>query len=83
MPATDTITVHLFAAAAERVNAPSITVPHPPTVAALRRLLTDTKPSLADLLPRCAVAVNHEYAADDHPISPGDEVAIIPPVSGG
>ena len=40
-------------------------------------------PVIADLLPRCAVAVNHEYATDDQPLHPGDEVAIIPPVSGG
>ena len=30
-----------------------------------------------------AVAVNHEYAGPDHLLSDGDEVAILPPVSGG
>lgn len=29
------------------------------------------------------IAVNHEYAMDDTPITSADEVAIIPPVSGG
>ena len=77
------LTVRLFAAAAERVGAASVEVPHPATVATLRRMLADTWPSLADLLPRCAVAVNHEYADDDQPLRAGDEVAIIPPVSGG
>ncbi len=77
------LTVHLFASAAERVGASRVELAHPATVAALRRLLTDTWSSLADLLPRCAVAVNHEYATDDTPLSPGDEVAVIPPVSGG
>jgi MoaE-MoaD fusion protein len=78
------LTVHLFATAAERAGR-TLTLPHPPglTAAALRRVLTDTAPSLADLLPRCAVAVNHEYATDDTVIRPCDEVAIIPPVSGG
>ncbi|WP_347160052.1 molybdopterin converting factor subunit 1 [Pontibacter chitinilyticus] len=30
-----------------------------------------------------AVAVNSEYAGDDAPLQPGDEIALIPPVSGG
>jgi len=29
------------------------------------------------------VAVNQEYAAPDHPVRPGDEVALFPPVTGG
>lgn len=29
------------------------------------------------------IAVNQEFAADQQQISPGDEVALIPPVSGG
>lgn len=77
------LTVHLFAAAAERVGASAVQLPLPPTVASLRRQLADTWPSVAELLPRCAVAVNHEYATDDTPLAPGDEVAVIPPVSGG
>ncbi len=29
------------------------------------------------------VAVNQEYADPDHPVGPGDEVALFPPVTGG
>lgn len=29
------------------------------------------------------VAVNHDYVGLDHPLTPGDEVAIFPPVTGG
>jgi len=29
------------------------------------------------------VAVNHAYARPDHPVRPGDEVALFPPVTGG
>jgi molybdopterin converting factor small subunit len=30
-----------------------------------------------------AFAVNGEYAKMDGPVGPGDEVAVLPPVSGG
>lgn len=37
-----------------------------------------------DLPPRsCVVALNREYVPGDRPIDPEDEVALIPPVSGG
>ena len=29
------------------------------------------------------VAVNHEYVGADHPVRPGDEIALFPPVTGG
>lgn len=35
------------------------------------------------ILESCLVAVNGEYAARDACLSPGDELAILPPVSGG
>ena len=37
---------------------------------------------LADGLP-LVMAVNREYAPEDAPLGPGDELALIPPVSGG
>jgi molybdopterin converting factor subunit 1 len=40
-------------------------------------------PQITPYLARAAVAVNRRYATIDTPISDGDEVAIIPPVSGG
>jgi molybdopterin converting factor small subunit len=35
------------------------------------------------LLPTCRVWVNGEPAQGDHPVSADDEVAVLPPVSGG
>lgn len=40
-------------------------------------------PGFADLLPTCALWVNGEPAERDGAVGPGDEVAVIPPVSGG
>ena len=40
-------------------------------------------PGLADLRPLCRLACNCEYLEPAGVIQPGDEVAIIPPVSGG
>jgi molybdopterin converting factor small subunit len=36
-----------------------------------------------ELIARSAIAVNHDYAEDGTAISEGDELALIPPVSGG
>jgi molybdopterin synthase sulfur carrier subunit len=39
--------------------------------------------AFAALLPRCRVWVNGEPAARDDAVGPDDEVAVLPPVSGG
>ena len=55
----------------------------PPTsVGALKEQLKIVYPELVKLS-SLAVAVNSEYAEDDVPLKRNDEVAIIPPVSGG
>jgi molybdopterin converting factor subunit 1 len=79
-----TARVWLFAAARDAAGAEEIAVPllAGATVADLRRALL-AWPGLAALLPRCAIAVNRQYASDTDPISPADEVAVLPPVSGG
>jgi molybdopterin converting factor subunit 1 len=40
-------------------------------------------PAIAQRLDTVAVAVNLQYVARDHRLKSGDEVAVIPPVSGG
>jgi molybdopterin converting factor subunit 1 len=40
-------------------------------------------PKMLDLLPRAAVAVNLDYAQRQVVLHDGDELALIPPVSGG
>ena len=53
------------------------------TVSGLRKELIRKYPKLKCTDTKCAVAVNQEYVADDQILSNGDEVALIPPVSGG
>lgn len=52
-------------------------------VADLVRALIDQGTFTDTAMRSAAVAVNQEYAAPDHLLSEGDEVAILPPVSGG
>jgi MoaE-MoaD fusion protein len=72
------LTVRLFAGLRERAGAPTVTLE-------LREGATAGDVLAAmDLPPRsCVVAVNREYVGEDVVIGPGDEVALIPPVSGG
>jgi len=80
-----TLRVLLFAKLRDVVGAESVAVELAPgaTIAALRQRLAATHPTLAPLLERCAIAVNHDFVEDSHPLTEGHEVAIIPPVSGG
>jgi molybdopterin converting factor subunit 1 len=80
-----TVTVILFAAARELADADSIALELLPgaTVAALRAELARRVPALAGLLAKSALAVNHDFADDAVVLQPTDEVAVIPPVSGG
>jgi molybdopterin converting factor subunit 1 len=80
-----TLTVHLFAAARDLAGAPAVAVELRPgaTLADLRAALAASVPALARLLARSAVAVNHDFAEDGRILTASDEVAVIPPVSGG
>jgi molybdopterin converting factor subunit 1 len=80
-----TLTVHLFAAAREAAGTAALAVELPAgaTIADLRAAVAAAVPAAAGLLARSAVAVNHDFAEDVRRLTAGDEVAIIPPVSGG
>lgn len=80
------VRVRLFAVLRERAGSDSIEIElaDGATVAdALAQLAT--APSLAEVLDRMPVrmAVNRSYAAAETPLAPGDELALIPPISGG
>jgi len=74
------ISVRLFAALRERAGENVVTVELDDgarvsdALASLRKLTEDVP---------VVMAVNHEYADADTPLTAGDELALIPPVSGG
>jgi MoaE-MoaD fusion protein len=75
-----TVTVRLFAILRQRAGRDSIELelPEGARVADALAQVDDLAGGL-----RLVMAVNREYAAADHPLAPGDELALIPPVSGG
>lgn len=77
--------VRLFARARDLAEADTIRVelPEGATVAELRHRLAADFPALAALLERSALAVDSDFAEDSRVLSANDEVALLPPVSGG
>lgn len=63
-------------------SAADIAVGEQPTVLNLKNALEQRYPELRRLK-SFLIAINNEYAPDSRHIQPTDEVAIIPPVSGG
>jgi molybdopterin converting factor small subunit len=61
----------------------TVDVALPAAVEALVAALADANAGLRELLPHCAIAVGDELVARDFVVHAGDEVAVLPPVSGG
>jgi molybdopterin synthase catalytic subunit len=74
------ISVRLFAGVRERAGKEIVEVEIPD-----QATTDDVLEALADVVgeARCVVAVNREYVGPGMPVRAGDEVAIVPPVSGG
>lgn len=79
------IEILLFSLLRERIGASSLTFPLAEPIAAsvLLERLAQTHPRIQPALTSIRVAVNQEYVAGEHVVRPGDEVALITPVSGG
>ncbi|HLH29083.1 MAG TPA: molybdenum cofactor biosynthesis protein MoaE [Acidimicrobiales bacterium] len=58
-------------------------LPEGATAGDLVDLVGDRYPGAAPILQRVSVAVNLETESRDHPLTDGDEVALLPPVAGG
>src|SRR4051812_24926020 len=74
------VTVRLFAMLRERAGSSSVTLSLPE--GARVRDALDSLAGLAEGIP-LVMAVNREYATEDQVLGAGDELALIPPVSGG
>ncbi|CAB3393819.1 MULTISPECIES: molybdopterin converting factor subunit 1 [Kyrpidia] len=79
------VNVLWFAELADRMNERETVIELPEGVAVrdLRDRVGDQFGHIADLLDRCMVAINGEYAGPERVLKSGDQVAFIPPVSGG
>ena len=77
--------VLLFSILKERVGSReiSIDVSQETTVRELLSDICEESPAIAEFLPAIRVAVNQAYVPSDAIVRPGDEVALITPVSGG
>lgn len=65
------------------VESVSLDLPEAMTVGGLRGVLVERFPALLPAMASIRLAVNEEFADDDRVLKAGDEVALIPPVSGG
>ena len=79
------IEVRLFAVLRERIgkSVVSLEIPEGSSCSKIFSLLEDEQEGLKPLFERCALAVNGEYVDRCVSLSAGDEVTILPPVSGG
>jgi molybdopterin converting factor subunit 1 len=79
------VTVRLFARLRDLAGSGELVrdVPAPATVQTVWAALVAELPGLQEYEKAVSVAVNAEYARMGAPVGEGDEVAFLPPVSGG
>ena len=79
------ITVRLFASLREKAGTSNLTlsVPEGTNVEQLLSLVQSEKLELDGAIKGVLVAINHEYASANTVINESDDLALIPPVSGG
>ena len=79
------VTVLFFASIADVMGARSRTVclREPVTIADVVAVLIGEVSELMPRVPHVSFAINGQFVAQDSPVADGDEVALIPPVSGG
>jgi len=76
-------TLRLFASAREAAGTGSTSIEGATVAEVIASATATFGPSFAGLLPSCRIWRNGEPALDDDPVGPDDEIAVLPPVSGG
>lgn len=84
-PARIHVQVHLFALAKQLAGRETLelTLTAPANIARVRAAISEQAPPLASLVPHSLFAIGSEYAGDEAEVRDGDQLAFIPPVSGG
>ncbi len=79
------VTIRLFASARDAAGweRQVLDLPEGATIASARQKLRGIIPDATPLLDSAAFALNQRYARADDRLTDGDELAILPPVSGG
>lgn len=81
--ATVNVELRLFAAAREAAGLDRDTVPGENVEQVLAEACRRYGEPFGSVLESCRIWVNGEQAEPSSPVEPGDEVAVLPPVSGG
>ncbi len=83
--AKQSLSIKLFASLRQVMNFDEIkiNIDNEITVLQMKEIIFETFPNLKKLNIPFLVAVNHEFVRDSDVITTNDEVAIIPPVTGG
>ena len=76
-------TIRLFAQAREAAGTGTDVIDAPDVAAVLDEARRRYGSSFEAVLPTCKVWLNGEPVDGDAPVGPDDEVAVLPPVSGG
>lgn len=79
------VTIRFFGGAADAAGCRQVAETLPPgtTLAQVANSLAECKPGLRPFLSNSLWAVNEEYASPSTELKDGDEIVLIPPVSGG
>lgn len=81
------ISVLFFARAREitEVGEVELELPSDATNLLVMQMLLERWPELQEVVTTCVLALNHEYISngETHQLKEGDELAVIPPISGG